>query len=284
MLFARLIAVPALLLAMPAFAQSSGPPADAPINVDGDRITVGVAGVYLPDYEGSKDHVLRPAPGAIGSVSGFEFTVAGNRASLDLIPKGPGPGWNIQAGPIAVLDLNRSNLKQIGDLRVRALGRRSASIEVGGFVGVGKTGVITSPYDTLSVSISYRKGVTGAQRAGVLSPTINYFTPLSRKAAIGLFASAERAERGYANTYFDVDAAGSAASGLPVFSTRGGWKSYTLGALGGYSLTGDLTHGLKLAGGVTYARMLNDFAESPIVSIAGNKNQWTGLLGLAYTF
>jgi outer membrane scaffolding protein for murein synthesis (MipA/OmpV family) len=30
--------------------------------------------------------------------------------------------------------------------------------------------------------------------------------------------------------------------------------------------------------------MLNDFADSPIVSIAGNRNQWLGGAGVAYTF
>jgi outer membrane scaffolding protein for murein synthesis (MipA/OmpV family) len=30
--------------------------------------------------------------------------------------------------------------------------------------------------------------------------------------------------------------------------------------------------------------MLNDFADSPIVSIAGNRNQWLGGAGIAYTF
>ena len=55
--------------------------------------------------------------------------------------------------------------------------------------------MVTSQYDQLSVSVSYRKGVTGAQRGAIWSPTISYLTPLSRKAAVGLFASAEHADR-----------------------------------------------------------------------------------------
>ena len=34
----------------------------------------------------------------------------------------------------------------------------------------------------------------------------------------------------------------------------------------------------------TYTRQLNDYATSPLVSIAGSRNQWIGTLGLAYTF
>ncbi len=53
---------------------------------------------------------------------------------------------------------------------------------------------------------------------------------------------------------------------------------------GGHSLTGDLLRGFKLVGGATYRRMLGDVARSPLVSIAGSRSQWMGVLGLAYTF
>ncbi|QDZ09282.1 MipA/OmpV family protein [Sphingomonas panacisoli] len=275
------------LAALPAAAQETTTPPDAGATTavaGGDSVTIGAGGVYLNDYEGSNHYVWRIAPGAIGTVGGFSFSVAGNRASVDLIPNKPGPTWDIQAGPIAVVNFNRSSLKSIEDPRVRALGKRSTAIEAGGFVGLGKTGVITSDYDRLSVSVSYRKGVSGAHRAGIWTPTINYFTPLSTKAAVGVFASADYAERGYGKAYFDVDAAQSLASGLPVFTTRKGWKDYSVGALGTIALTGDLLHGFKIVGGGTYTRMLNDFARSPLVSIAGSRNQWIGVVGLAYTF
>ncbi|WP_299421800.1 MipA/OmpV family protein [Sphingomonas bacterium] len=278
-----LTALTLVLAATPALAQDA-PPSPPPLDTSGDHVTIGAGGVYLPDYEGSDHYVFRGAPGAIGSIGGFAFTIAGNRASIDLIPNPTGPKWDIQAGPIAVVNFNRSSLKGIDDPRIRALGKRSTAIEVGGFVGIGKTGVVTSDYDSLNFSVSYRKGVSGAHRAGIWSPTINYLTPLSTKAAVGVFASAEYADRGYGKAYFDVDAAQSLASGLPVFSTRKGWKDYSLGALATVAITGDLLHGFKLVGGGTYTRLLNDFAASPVVSIAGDRSQWMGVLGLAYTF
>lgn len=279
----------ALATAAPAFAQSAptATPPDAGALAEqaaGDSITIGVGGAYLPDYEGSNDYRLTPAPGAIGSYKGFNFTLAGNRFSADLIPNRPGPGFDIQAGPVAVVNFNRSSLKSIDDLRVRALGKAGTAIELGGFVGVGKTGVITSPYDRLSVSVSYRYDVNGVHRSGILQPTINYLTPLSRKSAVGLFASAEHVEDGYADRYFTVLPGQVLTSGLPAFRARGGWKNYTLGALGTVSLTGDLFHGFKLVGGGTYSRLLNDFGDSPVTSIAGRRSQWLGVLGLAYTF
>ena len=283
-----LAAIASLFAAAPALAQEAAPlPAEAtpadPFQV-GDTITVGAGAVWLPDYEGSNTMRVSPAPAAIGSYKGFAFTLAGNRISVDLVPDGFGPTWDVQAGPIAVLNLNRTSTKSIDDPRVKALGKLDSAIELGGYVGIGKTGVVTSPYDKLSFTVSYRHDVSGTHKSGILQPTISYFTPLSQKAAIGLFVSGERAGRGYARTYFSVLPGQVAASGLPVYNARGGWKNYTLGAVGTYSLTGNLLHGLKVVGGGTYGRLFNDFADSPLTRVAGSRNQWLGALGLAYTF
>lgn len=286
--FATVLAAATLgLAATPASAQDttvSPPDASGAADAFGDSITVAVVGAYLPDYEGSNDYSITPAPAAIGSIKGYSFQLAGNRISVDLIPNGSGPGWDLQAGPVGVVNFNRSSTKSIDDVRIKALGKVDTAIELGGYVGIGKTGVVTSPYDRLSVSLSYRHDVADAHDSGIWQPSINYFTPLSRKAAVGFFGSAERADGGYARTYFNVSAAQSIASGLPVYNARGGWKNYAVGGLATYALTGDLLHGVKLVAGGTYRRMLNDFADSPVTSIAGSKNQWLGALGLAYTF
>ena len=258
-------------------------PNPAPDTV-GDTVTVGVAAAWLPDYEGSDDYRVVPAPAAIGSFRNLAFQVIGNRASIDLIPNEPGPTWDVQLGPVGLVNFGRTNRRTIDDPRVRALPERGTSIELGGYAGIGKTGVVTSPYDKLSASISYRHDVSGVHDSGVLTPSINYFTPLSLKAAVGLFVSAERVGRGFGRAYFDVDAADSVASGLPVFRTRGGWKNWTAGIAGTYSITGNLLKGFKLVAGGTYKKMLNDYGDSPLVSVAGSRSQWLGALGVAYTF
>ena len=275
-----------LLSTAPALAQSAAdtPPAGSADGFDADTVTVGVAAAYLSDYEGSNDYRVVPAPAAIGSISGYAFQVLGNRVSVDLIRNQAGPTWDLQAGPIAVLNFNRSNTKSIDDRRVKALGEVNTAYEVGGFVGVGKTGVLTSPYDRLAVSVSYRYDVGNAHESGIWQPTVSYFTPLSQKAAVGVFASGERAAGKYAGTYFSVSPQQSLASGLPVYNARGGWKNWSLGVAGTYVLSGDLLHGWKAVGGVNYRRLLNDYADSPLTSIAGSRTQWLGAVGVAYTF
>lgn len=276
--FVPALAVLGLVAAVPAKAQENVPDVNKP------TVTIGGGGVYMPDYEGSNDYHWRAAPAALGQIHGFNFTLAGNRLSIDLIPNDPGPNWDVQLGPVAVVNFNRSSIKSIKDTRIKALGELDTAYELGGYIGVGKTGVITSDYDKLSFSLSYRHDVNGVHHSGIVAPTINYTTPLSRKALVGLLVSAEHVERDYAQTYFGVTAAQSTASGLPVYSPRGGWKNYTLGAFAAYAITGDLTHGFKIVAGGTYQRLLNDFGRSPVVSTAGDRNQWLGAVGLAYTF
>lgn len=249
-----------------------------------DSVTIGAGAAYLPDYDGSNDYRIVPAPLVIGSVGGFNFSVLGNRASIDLIPNRPGQSIDLQFGPVGVLNFDRSNLKRVDEASIRALGRRKTTLELGGYVGIGKTGVITSLYDRLSASVSYRQGVSGAHRSYILQPSVTYLTPLSRKAAVGLFGSAQYAGQGYAETFYTITPTQSLASGLPVYNARKGWKNYALGGFATVSLTGDLLHGFKLAAGGTYTRSLNDFADSPIVRLRGSKNQFLGAVGIAYTF
>jgi len=283
------LAAAALLsaLASPAVAQDAAQPPqtdDIAAALGGDSLTIGVAGAYLPDYEGSNNYRVTAAPAAIGSFKGFSFSVLGNRASIDLVPEKRGAQWDVELGPVGVVNFNRASRDSIDDFRVKRLAERDTTIELGGYVGIGKTGVITSPYDKLSVTVSWRHSVTGEDDGGTWQPSINYLTPLSHKAAVALFASAQHADRAYSRVYFDVTPADAALTGLPAFTGDAGWKNYTLGGAATYSLTGNLLHGVKLIAGGAYTRMLNSYSYSPLTRIAGSPNQWLGAVGLAYTF
>lgn len=264
--------------------RAAGVAAPDTFDIAADSVTVGAGAAYVPDYEGSNDYRIVPAPLVVGSVKGFAFTVIGNRATLDLFPNRSGQSVDLQAGPIASLNFNRATPKSIDDVRIRALGKRGTAFEVGGYIGIGKSGVLTSPYDKLSLSVSYRKGVSGGHRSEILEPLVSYVAPLSTKMAVGVFGSAQYVGAGYARAYFSIDPAQSSASGLPTFTARKGWKSYSTGGFVTYALTGNLLHGLKVIGGGGYTRALGDFSYSPVTRIAGSPNQWIGAAGLAYTF
>ena len=284
-----LAAAAGALSAAPSLAQdAAGPPPttnqEGAAGLGKDSITIGGGGVYLPDYEGSNHYRFTEAPAAIGTIKGFNFQLIGNRFNLDLIPDSKNSNYDFQLGPIAVVNFDRDTLSDISDRRVRALGKVDTAIELGGFVGFGKSGIITSPYDKLSVSVSYRHDVSNVSDSDVITPSISYETPLSIKSAVAFFASAERAGTGYARTYFGVTPQQSLASGLPVYYPNAGWKSFTAGALATYSLTGNLLHGFKIVAGGSYTTEFGDVGNSPLIRIAGSKNQWLGAAGLAYTF
>lgn len=257
------VAAAAPLAAAPAFAQDARAPSGvSQADLDRDTVTIGIAGAYVPDYLGSNDYRFVPAPVAIGSVDGFNFTLLGNRASVDLIRDKPGPGIDFQLGPLAVVNFNRTDHKSIDDPRVAALPERDTAIELGGYVGIGKTGVITSDYDKLSLSLSYRHDVSGAHHSGVWQPSVSYMTPLSTKAAVALFGSMQHVGRGYNRAYFGITPDDAIASGLPAYSAHGGWSNYSLGGAFIYSLTGDLLHGMKVVAGANYTRLLGSAAYS----------------------
>lgn len=286
-----LAAVVALGFAGPAGAQTartSGAAGDAarlPVADEASSrpagITVGAGAALVPSYEGSNDYVLIPAGALSGTLHGFGFFSRGTKLYADIV-RDTGT-VNLQFGPVVSVNFNRSG--RIVDDRVEALGRRKIALELGGFAGVSKTGVLTSAYDTLGVSVSYRRDVTGVHGSYVIEPSIEYGTPLSRKAYVGVSASATLVGDGYARTYFAVDSGGAGRSGLPVFATpRGGFKDFTLSGLASFSLSGDLRRGFALFALGSYARLQGDFARSPITSVAGSRQQLFGALGIGYTF
>jgi len=277
-------ALVALMAASPVLAQTNDPATTVPDSPGGrDRVTIALGAGILPSYEGSDNGVVTPVGALNGTVSGFSFFTQGTTFYVDLIPDADGaPGFDFQAGPVAGARFNRAS--RIRDAQVRALGNRRVAAEVGGFVGISRTGVITSDYDTLSARVSVVHDVAGIHRSTIITPSIAYSTPLSRRTLVGLSASMDFVERGYGRAYFDVDAAGSARSGLPVFRADGGLKSYTLSLLGTQSLSGDLRSGFALFALGSYSRLLNDYSASPVTRIAGSPNQWLGAVGLAYTF
>lgn len=273
----RLLTVPLLLASAPAFAQEALPASDA---LKGTRVTTGIGVARIPDYDGARESRWSPVPGVVASVDGMSFTLAGNRGWADLVPDNRGrKGFDWQLGPIFNINLNR--VQKVQDARVAALGKVPIALEAGVQAGVGYQGLITSDFDKLTVQVAYVHDVGGVHKSYVVTPAVNYATPLSRKALVYFSLSGDYAGGAYARRYFGVSPAGAVASGLPAYSLGSGWKDWSVGSLIDVSLTGDLTGGIQLVGGGAYTRMVGDFARSPVTQ---SRDQWIGALGFAYTF
>lgn len=248
------------------------------------RITAGVGLASVPSYIGSDKNVIVPTAAAQGTVSGVGFQLEGTSLSLDLVPGTGADGFKFQAGPVASLRLDRNG--RIRDRAVQALGNRATAVDLGGWIGVQKTGVITSAYDSLSASLSYQHDVADAHHSFVLSPEIDYDTPLSHRLYLSLSVSADYVGARFGRYYYGIDAKGSRASGLPIYDDAGkaGWKDWNANLMVARSVTGDLTHGVKVFASAGYGRLLGRFARSPVVAIAGRRGQPAFAVGMGYTF
>ena len=273
-------------LCAPAFAQDSeAPTAEMPNRgvFAGDWVTVGLGAGYSPSYDGSDDYVLFPAPLAQGSVGGFDFGARGPGLYVDLIADG-NSGRNVKflAGPLFRVRMDRnSNIK---DPVVRLLGKEDVAIEVGATAGVSFSNIL-HPFDTVTISSDIQWDVAGAHKGRIISPNIAYSMPLSTAIFTNLSVSAVHVDDNYADTYFSIDAAGSAASGLPTFTADSGWKSYGASVLGGVDLSGDARDGGWGAFAlVSYSRLTGDAKRSPVTSLRGDADQWFLATGVSYTF
>ena len=187
-----------------------------------DRLTVGLAVAVSPSYEGSDNYRLSPGGLLQGEVSGFSFAARGTNFYVDLIREAPRQKIDIVAGPVVQLRLERNG--NIRDPQVAALGKIKPALELGGYAGIGMSGVF-NPFDKLQFDVSYRADVSGIHNSALTSPTISYVTPLSRRTLALLAVSAEHVGRKYGQTYFDVPTTANASGLAPYGITSAGWKS-----------------------------------------------------------
>lgn len=281
---AKLIAagLAALTVAAPVLAQDSdadGPPTGVYEGsvFDGDWLSIGAGAVYGPSYRGSDDYVVSPLPIVQGSLGGVGINPRPGGLALDFVPDADGE-VAFSAGVAAKLNRNRAS--QIEDPVVKTYGKLDTALEVGPSVGVSFPAAL-NPYDSLSFNLDALWDVAGAHMGMTMTPSVTYFTPVSRGAAISLSVSATHVDDDYAGYYYSVAAGGA----LPAYQAEGGFESAGVNLLGAIDLDGDLANGglaIIVLGG--YSRVLGDARRSPFTAIRGDADQWMGALGLGYTF
>jgi outer membrane scaffolding protein for murein synthesis (MipA/OmpV family) len=273
------LAAAALLMPVPALAQTSEPLPDPEDVANQDGFTVGLGAGFAPDYEGSDNYRLIPGGAIRGKVGGVSFTTRGLYLYVDVVDTGSKVDFDF--GPIAGVRLNRT--RKVEDDLIDVLPERKTAVELGGFAGVSFKGV-TNPYGTLAARLDVVKDVGDAHESTVFTPNLEFSTPLSRTFFIGASLSADFVSGDYADYYFSITPADALASTLPVYDADGGMKSWKVGLLANHSLSGDLRRGLSIFALGSYSRLVGDFEDSPIVDDRGSAGQWFGALGLAYSW
>lgn len=286
-LAAPAIAAPAATeRAQPAVAVAGPVAADPPVTnrkLAPNQLIMGVGALVTPDYEGSNDYLITPGAAAIIRVAGHAITWQGTSLSIDLVPEHVGQRSKLAFGPYAELNFDRASAPR--DPVVSLMRKRKVALEAGGFIGFSRTGVLTSPYDRLSLQISFAHDVGNVSKSFVVTPSIAYLMPVSHAVVLGSTLSGDIVGGRYARYYFGIGPTSSAMTGLPRYQPSWGLKSMSLSLMGGVSLRGDLQkRGVIIGGLLSYKRMLGDFADSPLVAQRGNANQLSAAVGLGYAF
>jgi MipA family protein len=281
----RVVTVATMLCPTFLFAQESKRPAGPPPE-DRNQITIGFGGGIAPRFNGDDDYGFQPGGIARGKVEGFDFAMRGLNLYVDLAREKYGDRVNIMAGPVVQFRTDRSG--DVRDVRVSALGDKKAAIELGGYVGIGKRGVLIPP-DNLAFDVSIVKDVTGAHGSFIVKPGITYSSPLSQRTFASLGFSAEYVGAGYGRYYFDSAAPVTplAAPIVPItaYATNGGgFKSAGVSLLVSHDLGGNNRKGLSVFALTGYSKLLGQYANSALVREAGRPGQFLGVVGVAYSF
>jgi MipA family protein len=274
-----LIALASCCLATPALAQSTGAPLPSPEEA-GNGFTVALGAGMRPDYVGSDDYHFIPAGGLRGMIGPVGISTRSTYLYADFFPRNASK-IDFDVGPIVGVNFNRTG--HIEDDLVKLLPDRDTAIEAGAFVGISLHD-ITNPYDTLSFRLDAKHDIAGAHKSTVVSPNIEFSTPLSRFTYVSFSTGLDFVSDKYARYYYGITPAEALISGLPAFDPDGGMEKWRLGALINQSITGDLTHGISIWGTAEYSHLTGDMKDSPIVSLRGSASQWLVAAGLAYTW
>lgn len=240
------------------------------------KLSVGLATLYMPAFNGSKDYQAMVLPDIKVEYQDVFFASLFGGVGYNVIN---GDGW--RAGPIAKLDFGRqeddSNPFRVAGKKTRALeglGDVSIAPELGGFVEYS--------FDPFSYSLEVRQAVGGHKGvvADIGAQYMGMAAPFGRQVIYMIGPQATFASAKYTNAYFGIDAKQSAGSGLARYKADAGLVSYGVGA---FVIT-PVTDALSLGVMARYDRLGPEAADSPLIRERGRKNQFMAGLRLTYEF
>ena len=226
--------------------------------------SVGAGAGFAPDYEGSEDY--EPVPLLFARIQRDQIFVAleANTLRANLLPA---PVF--RAGPLVRYRRERDDVENDA---VDDLEDVDAAVELGGFAGfeaAGWHGSVEITHDVADAYDGWLLGVKGGYRA-VFSPNLSLNTT-----AFTTYAGDD-----YMETYFGIDGADAARSGLDTFDADGGFKDAGLSLAAHYGGQ----QGWGVNGLAAYKRLLGDAEDSPVVDDEGDANQFFAGLLLIYGF
>ncbi|WP_295529854.1 MipA/OmpV family protein [Novosphingobium sp. Chol11] len=243
-----------------------------PATRDGFSGTIAGGVATVPEYEGAaRQRVIPLVSGELRWDKRY-FAIEGVTARMNVLNSA-----TFEFGPAA--DLTFGRRASVKSPAVRALGRIDDAYQIGAFAAV-KTASLITEGDELRLSVQGTRDVSNVHKGWVGEAAVKYRLPVGRKLALATQVAMRFADDNYARTYFSVSPAGAAASGLVPFAAKGGVKDIGVSMTATYALSDRWS----LLGYGGYRRLVGDFADSPVVSKAGDRNQLTGGVGVGFSF
>jgi outer membrane protein len=238
----------------------------APAPVSEWVITLGAEARLGPRYEGADSYRVLPFPvfRIRKSTTPEKFRSPRDGASIAIIDQGP-----FKFGPALKVKTSR---KESDDNDLRGLGDVDWTVEVGAFAEYWVT-------DRLRTRAEVRQGF-GGHKGVVADFSADFVMPVTPQLTLSAGPRLTASSGAAVSPYFDVTAAQSVASGLPVYDAGGGIKSYGAGAQAIYAWTPQWSSNVF----IEYDRLTGDVADSPLVSLRGKRDQIQVGTGLTYSF
>ena len=244
---------------------------------NGLRFTISAGVISAPSFLGDNEQQISVFPNVMLSY-GERFT-----ASLDGVRYKVFSQAGFSAGVVGAYNFGRDEDPDDNPFVVDGsdstdlvgLGDIDGTIELGGFVEY--------EFDPLSFRLELRQGVDGGHDGLYGEAEAMYNASFNIGRAPILFSLGPVlafGDNAYTSTFFDVNAAQSAASGLSQFDAGGGIISYGLHA----NAVLPLSQKTALVGFVNYDRLTGDAADSSLVRERGSEDQTTFGLMLSYSF
>ncbi len=237
------------------------------------RNYVAAAVGVLPDYLGSDDYTFGGAPAGLikfGSSERFARLFV-TELSVNVLDS---PTWRL--GPVLNYRLARDD---VDDDVVKLMRDIDGTAEIGLFGGWTWIGD-DDPRHRFSVSAEFLHDVGDTHEGYVASVSAKYFQPVTLPLTLSIGAAITYGSSDYMQTYFGVDSANAARSGLSQFSADSGLRDIRIPMLAIYSLSPNW----HLSGGLVYSRLLGDASDSPIVDDRGSSDQLFAGIGVAYAW
>jgi MipA family protein len=237
----------------------------------GVNFTVGAGAGAAPDYEGSDDYQFVPLwnlrAGNLYHPKTY-VQVIGPRLRSNFLPS---DHWRLGLAGQFIRERDDVENNQVDDLE-----KVDPSVMLG---AIGGYDFFADPRQDLALELEARQDV--ANDNGFLATVRGVYNGrLSESWLLNGFVSSTWADEDYMSSYFGIDAADAARSGLDEFSADEGFKDVTFG--GGVSYR--LFDRWSVSAIATYARLIDDAADSPVVDDVGNENQFFAGALVNYTF